>query len=81
MMKQVGGDHYQLPIEPITVIFANQMDYASGNVFKYLSRWRTKNGIDDLRKAQHYIDMLIDEVEANPGRYGLGHNGLPIGQD
>jgi hypothetical protein len=31
-----------------------------GNVVKYVSRWRNKNGIADLEKAKHYIELLID---------------------
>jgi hypothetical protein len=38
-----------------------------GNVIKYVSRWRKKNGIADLEKAKHYIDLLI-ELETNGAR-------------
>jgi hypothetical protein len=59
--KQEGGDHYKdLPIQPVEYIYANAIGYFEGNVIKYVSRWRKKNGIADLRKARHYIDMLIE---------------------
>jgi hypothetical protein len=59
--KQEGGSHYKdLPIQPVEYIYANGIGYMEGNVIKYVSRWRKKNGIDDLRKARHYIDMLIE---------------------
>jgi hypothetical protein len=59
--KQVGGNHYKdLPIQPIEYIHANAMGYMEGNVVKYISRWRKKNGIADLEKAKHYIELLID---------------------
>ena len=59
--KQVGGNHYKdLPIQPIEYIHANAMGYMEGNVVKYISRWRKKNGMADLEKAKHYIELLID---------------------
>jgi hypothetical protein len=58
--KQVGGDHYKkLKIQPVKFIHANNIGYMEGNVIKYVSRWRDKNGIADLEKAKHYIEMLI----------------------
>lgn len=57
---QVGGDHYKkYKIQPVEYMHANGIDYMSGNVIKYMTRWKDKNGIDDLKKAQHYIDLLI----------------------
>lgn len=57
---QVGGDHYKsLRIQPVEYIHANGIGYFEGNVIKYVSRWRSKNGIKDLEKARHYIDLLI----------------------
>jgi hypothetical protein len=59
--KQVEGNHYKdLPIQPIEYIHANAMGYMEGNVVKYVSRWRKKNGIADLEKAKHYIELLIE---------------------
>jgi hypothetical protein len=59
--KQVGGNHYKdLPIQPVEYIYANALGYFEGNVVKYISRWRKKNGIADLEKAKHYIELLIE---------------------
>ena len=59
--KQVAGSHYKdLPIQPVEYIHANAMGYLEGNVVKYVSRWRKKNGIADLEKAKHYIELLIE---------------------
>jgi len=59
--SQVGGDHYKkLKIQPIEYIHANGIGYMEGNVIKYVSRWKDKNGIKDLEKAKHYIDLLIE---------------------
>jgi len=58
--KQVEGNHYKdLPIQPVEYIYANALGYFEGNVIKYVSRWRKKNGIADLEKAKHYIELLI----------------------
>lgn len=58
---QEGGRHYKdLAIQPVQYIHANNLGYFEGNVLKYITRWRAKNGIDDLRKARHYIDLLIE---------------------
>jgi hypothetical protein len=59
--KQVAGDHYRdLPIQPVQYIYANALGYFEGNVVKYISRWRKKNGLADLEKAKHYIELLIE---------------------
>lgn len=64
---QVDGGHYKdLPIQPVEYIHANKIGYFEGNVIKYVSRWRAKNGVKDLEKARHYIDLLI-ELEARNG--------------
>jgi Protein of unknwon function (DUF3310) len=58
---QVSGDHYRLKeIQPWDYIAANGLGYFEGNVVKYVSRWREKGGVEDLRKARHYIDKLIE---------------------
>lgn len=65
---QVGGSHYKdMAIQPVEFIHANGIGYLEGNVIKYVSRWRKKNGIADLEKARHYIDLLI-ELECKHGR-------------
>tara|TARA_R110001606_G_scaffold290916_1_gene438770 strand:- start:315 stop:560 length:246 start_codon:yes stop_codon:yes gene_type:complete len=62
---QVGGDHYKkMKIQPIDYIMANQMPFCEASVVKYVSRWRDKNGVEDLRKAKQLIDFIIeDEIE------------------
>lgn len=63
--KQVGGNHYkQFAIQPVEFINANNLSYMQGNVIKYVVRYPFKNGIADLEKAKHYIEMLI-EFERN----------------
>ncbi len=59
--QQEGGQHYkQFKIQPAEFIHANTIGYLEGCAIKYLCRHRDKGGLEDLRKAQHYIDLLID---------------------
>jgi hypothetical protein len=65
---QIDGSHYKnMAIQPIVYIYANQMPFIEGNIVKYVSRWKNKNGIKDLEKAKHLIDMLI-EFETNQSK-------------
>jgi hypothetical protein len=60
---QIGGAHYKdLPIQPIEYCIRNNIPFAEGNVIKYVTRWRKKNGIEDLKKARHMLDILIQEA-------------------
>lgn len=62
---QIGGNHYKdLKIQPIEYIHANGLNFLEGNVVKYITRHRKKNGKQDLEKAKHCIDLLI-ELEYN----------------
>lgn len=59
--KQVGGDHYRsLAIQPSEFIHRNGIGFLAGNVIKYVVRYKNKNGLEDLKKARHYIDLLIE---------------------
>jgi hypothetical protein len=59
--QQIGGDHYKYwEIQPVEFIMKNNIPFCEANAIKYLCRWRKKGGIDDLRKAKHYIDLLIE---------------------
>jgi hypothetical protein len=65
LTKQVGGSHYRdKGIQPIIYIHANDLGFCEGNVVKYVTRWRDKNGVADLKKAIHYLELLI-ELEGN----------------
>lgn len=64
MVGVPDDSHYtKCGIEPWEYIRANKMDFFEGNVIKYVTRWRNKNGLDDLRKARVYIDELIRQEE------------------
>jgi len=56
--------HYsKYSIEPIDYIMANHLPFCEGNIVKYISRWRDKNGLEDLKKARVYINFLISQEE------------------
>jgi hypothetical protein len=58
---QIAGNHYsRKTIQPWDYIVANQLGYLEGNIVKYVSRYKEKGGLQDLRKAQHYIEKLIE---------------------
>ena len=58
---QVGGKHYKgMKIQPAHFINENHLEFAEGNVIKYVCRHKKKDGEKDLRKAKHYIDMIIE---------------------
>lgn len=62
---QFGGDHYKKQaIQPIEYIMANGLGYCEGNVVKYITRYPDKGGVEDLKKARHYIDFLIEKEES-----------------
>jgi hypothetical protein len=62
---QVGGDHYKdKAIQPWDYITGNEMAYLEGCIVKYISRHRDKGGLEDLHKARHYLDKLIEVEEA-----------------
>ena len=63
---QIGGDHYKdKSIQPWDYIISNNLGYLEGNIVKYVSRWKNKDGVRDLKKARHYLDKLIETIEAN----------------
>jgi hypothetical protein len=58
---QEGGDHYKkYEIQPTEFIHKNSLNFIQGNIIKYLIRYKDKNGLQDLKKAKHYIDLLIE---------------------
>lgn len=63
---QVAGTHYKSKaIQPWDYIVGNNLGYLEGNIVKYVSRWKDKGGVDDLKKARHYLDKLIEVTNEN----------------
>ena len=59
--RQVGGDHYRMPIEPLEFIMANNLPYCEANVVKYCCRHEKKGGAEDILKAISYLKILLQE--------------------
>ena len=59
--KQPGGNHYRvMAIQPIEYILKNELGYMEANVVKYVSRHVAKNGSEDIKKAIHYLEMILE---------------------
>lgn len=62
--RQVGGAHYQeLAIQPWDAVHAWGLGFFDGNAVAYIARWKRKGGVEDLKKAVHFLEKLI-ELEA-----------------
>lgn len=73
---QEGGDHYKnMKIQPLEYIYANGITGIEAYVIKYVSRWRNKGGIEDLKKARHCLDVLIELEEKS--KRGLSEKPVP----
>lgn len=58
---QIGGEHYKnMPIQPIEYIHKNNLDFFQGNIIKYITRHKSKNGAEDIRKIKHYCDLILE---------------------
>lgn len=58
---QEGGTHYKdFKIQPVEYIHANNLPFIEGNIVKYITRWKAKGGIADIRKVIHYAELLIE---------------------
>lgn len=59
--KQIGGDHYnKYQIQPADFVNKNKLLFAEGNVIKYVCRHQDKNGKEDILKAIHYLEMILN---------------------
>ena len=57
---QVGGNHYKdCFIQPIEYIHLNKLTYMQGCCIKYITRYKDKNGVEDLMKIKHYVDLIL----------------------
>lgn len=58
--RQVGGEHYtSFKIQPVEFIHANRLSFLEGCIVKRICRWRTKDGLRDLEKIKHEVDLII----------------------
>lgn len=58
---QIGGEHYKkCVIQPVEFITKNELGFLEGCVIKRICRYEDKKGLEDLKKAKHEIDLLIE---------------------
>ena len=61
---QVGGNHYKgTAVQHWDFAYHNNLDYFQGQITKYVTRWKLKNGVEDLYKAKHFLEKYIELVE------------------
>jgi len=76
---QVGGSHYKdMKIQPAEFINKNEMQFAEGNAIKYICRHSSKGRLQDLEKAKHYIDMIIERDYADEAKNSSVDSGVDI---
>lgn len=64
LATQEGGSHYKnMKIQPVVFITENNIPYREGNAIKYICRHKNKNGLEDINKAIHYLEMIRDEYQ------------------
>lgn len=85
LQEQVGGDHYKkkVGIQPAEFCHSNKVGKLEGDVIYYVYRWRDKGGLEDLKKARHTLDILIEleEEQAVRDREKLLHSGARFSGD
>lgn len=60
LKKQIGGSHYaDMAIQPVVFITQNDLGFLEGNIVKYVCRHHAKNGAEDIKKAIHYCELLL----------------------
>jgi len=65
--RQIGGQHYKdNAVQPLEYVVENGLGFCEANVVKYTTRYRHKNGIEDLRKVEHYIQLHFEMVDREP---------------
>ena len=73
--KQIGGTHYKkMKIQPSEFVMENKLLFAEGNVIKYICRHPYKDGKQDLEKAKHFIDMIIERDYGPQESWTDGYN-------
>ena len=61
LKKQIGGRHYQnFVIQPAEFINKNRLQFAEGNAIKYICRHSAKGKEEDIKKAIHYLEMILE---------------------
>lgn len=74
--KQEGGRHYKkFAYQPWDVVLDWQLGYLDGTALKYIARWKDKGGIEDIKKAIHFLEKLVEVVAEAPDKEGIVDRG------
>ena len=74
-----GPNHYKsCTIEPIEFVLANKLSFLEGNIIKYICRYKNKGGIEDLEKAQHYLQFLLEVEKSRVKELSVEDNRPPF---
>ena len=68
MVDNINPDYYRKGIETTDYIQSHSMNYLEGNIIKYVTRYKDKGGVLDLKKAEWYLTRLIKQEEKNNER-------------
>jgi hypothetical protein len=63
--RVIHPNHYNKGVEMWDYAYTHKLDFFEGNIVKYITRWKDKNGVEDLKKARQYLDKLIELNESN----------------
>ena len=83
--KQVDGTHYRKygDIQPWDVVVAWNLGYLEGTALKYIARWQDKGGLNDIKKAIHFLEKLVEVEEAKAEPHvtitGVHHQWVQMG--
>jgi Protein of unknwon function (DUF3310) len=63
--KQIDGDHYKKygDFQPWDAVIAWNLGYLEGTALKYIARWKDKGGINDIKKAIHFLEKLVETTD------------------
>jgi hypothetical protein len=77
----VAGQHYRAAIQHWDYVVSNDLDYFQGQITKYVTRWKKKNGLTDLLKAQHFLEKYIEVARAAAEDDGSAPSAGYVNQD
>lgn len=73
LVNQIGGSHYKsLQMQPIELIVKAELSYIQGNIVKYITRYKNKNGKEDIQKCMHYAELAVELNSCGPISKSLG---------
>lgn len=73
LQTQIGGSHYKdMQVQPVEFIVKADLTFIQGCIVKYITRYKSKNGKQDIEKAKHFAQLAIDLCDAGPEVPSIG---------